>query len=39
MFRSAMLMLGGLLLLLVACPLHSLAALRPRHHVMTRHDV
>jgi hypothetical protein len=35
MIRAAAMMIGGLLLLLVACPLHALAKVNPAHHKAT----
>ncbi|HSL51554.1 MAG TPA: hypothetical protein VK878_20985 [Candidatus Deferrimicrobiaceae bacterium] len=35
MIRTVAMMIGGLLLLLVACPLHALAKISPAHHKAT----
>jgi hypothetical protein len=35
MIRTAAMMIGGLLLLLVACPLHALAKISGAHHEAT----
>jgi hypothetical protein len=35
MIRTAATMIGGLLLLLVACPLHALATISAAHHKAT----
>jgi hypothetical protein len=35
MIRTAAMMIGGLLLLLVACPLHALVARSAAHHKAT----
>lgn len=35
MIRTVAMMVGGLLLLLVACPLHALAKISPAHHKTT----
>jgi hypothetical protein len=35
MIRAAAMMIGGLLLLLVACPLHALAKISAAHHKAT----
>jgi type IV secretory pathway VirB3-like protein len=32
MIRTTAMMIGGLLLLLIACPLHALAKIGPAHH-------
>ena len=32
MIRATAMMIGGLLLLLIACPLHALAKVSPAHH-------
>lgn len=35
MIRATAMMIGGLLLLLIACPLHALAKISPAHHKAT----